>query len=150
MAIATTHKGIEWVSRLIGALLVCALGYVIVKAIITFTNPESVWEQPTMPPVSAHNMAVRGPQNFNFLTDPFNRVDPVEIESVVEVGEDAPETTLNLKLTGRTAGSNGTAILRTPDNKEGNYRLGDEIVSGVTLKAVNKDCLLYTSDAADD
>lgn len=146
MAIATTHRGIEWAARLFGALLILALGYVIVKTIITFTNPESAWEQPTIAPVSSQNMATQRSQSFNFTTDPFNRLVPAEPEALVEVGEGAPETTLNLKLTGRTAGANGTVILRTPDNKEGNYRLGDEIVAGVTLEAVNKDFIVLDVD----
>lgn len=146
MATATTHRGIEWAFRLFGALIIFALGYVIVKTIITFTNPESVWEQPTIAPISLQNTSGEGLQSFDFTTDPFNRVNPVETEVIAEVGEDAPETTLNLKLTGRTAGSNGTAILRTPDNKEGNYRLGDEIVPGVTLEAVNKDFIVLDVD----
>ena len=146
MAAATTHRGMEWASRLFGALLILALGYVIVKTVITFTNPESAWDQPTLAPILSQNTVVQGPQSFNFTTDPFNRVNPVEVEIIAEVGEDAPETTLNLTLTGRTAGSNGTAILRTPDNKEGNYRLDDEIIPGVTLKAVNKDFIVLDVD----
>lgn len=146
MAAAATDKGIEWASRLIGAFLTLALGYVIIKTIITFTNPESAWEQPTLAPVSAQNMAAQGTQSFNFTTNPFNRDVAVEIETVAEVGEDAPETTLNLKLTGRTTGPNGTAILLTPDNKEDTYRIGDEIVSGVILQAVNTDFIVLDVD----
>jgi len=146
MATATTDRGMLWAIRFIGALLILALGYVIVKTVISFTNPESVWKQPNIAPVAAQNIAVQGRQSFNFTTDPFNRDAPVEIETIADLGEDAPETTLNLKLTGRTAGSNGTAILRTPDNKEGNYRIGDEIVPGVTLQAVNKDFIVLDVD----
>lgn len=146
MAVAATNNGIDWAIRLIGAALVLAIGFVVVKAVITFTNPESVWKQPSLVPASVQSGAVGGAQNFTFTTDPFNRKAAAVVEVVVEVGEDAPETTLNLKLTGRTAGSNGTAILRTPDGKEGNYRLGDEIVPGVTLEAVNKDFLALDVD----
>jgi general secretion pathway protein C len=52
---------------------------------------------------------------------------------------DAPETTLNLKLMGvRTAtrDGDGSAILQTPDNEQRLYRVGDEVVGGVTLAAV--------------
>lgn len=146
MAAAATDKSLRWAVRLIGALLIIALGCVIVKALITFTNPESVWQQPNLAPASARSSVSSGAQNFNFTTDPFNRDVPVTVEAVVEVGEDAPETTLNLRLTGRTASSNGTAILITPDNKSGNYRLGDEIVPGVTLQAVNKDFIVLDVD----
>jgi len=146
MAIAASNKGMQWVIRLIIALLILVLGYVIVKTIITLTNPESVWKQPTLVPASTQNVTANGAQSFSFTTDPFNRTVEITPEIIAEVGEDAPETTLNLKLTGRTAGSNGTAILRTPDNKEGNYRLGDEIVPGVTLQAVNKDFIVLDVD----
>jgi len=146
MAVAATHTGMNWSFRIISAGLILALGYVLVKTVITFTNPESVWKQSAISPVSAQNVTAQGVQNFRFTTDPFNRDVKVEPEVIVAVGEDAPETTLNLKLTGRTAGSNGTAILRTPDNNEGNYRLGDEIVPGVTLQAVNKDFIVLDVD----
>jgi len=142
MAVATTQKAI----RLICAGLILALAFVFFKAVITFTNPKTVWKTPVLSPVSQQNIAITDSQNFSFETDPFNRDVAVPVEVLAEVGEDAPETTLNLKLTGRTAGTNGTAILRTPDNKEGNYRLGDEIVQGVTLQAVNKDFIVLNVD----
>lgn len=50
----------------------------------------------------------------------------------------APETSLNLVLAGirAGAGNEGAAIIRTPDNRQGLYRTGDEIVTGVRLTAV--------------
>lgn len=146
MASATTDTGSNWVVNLAGAALVLALGYVVVKSVITFTNPESVWKQSTLASVSTQNSTSVGTQDYSFTTDPFNRKKTAIIEVASELGEDAPETTLNLTLTGRTAGPNGTAILRTPDNIEGNYRLGDEIVSGVTLQAVNKEFIVLDVD----
>jgi general secretion pathway protein C len=143
---ATGHKGMTWAVRIAAALLIVALGFVIFKTVITFTNPESRWHSPMIAPASAQTPVSGGKQSFSFTTDPFNRaVEPIA-EVIAEVGEDAPETTLNLKLTGRTAGPNGTAILRTPDGKEGNYRLEDEIVPGVTLQAVNKDFIVLNVD----
>lgn len=146
MAQATSHKGMIWAVRIIGAMLVVALGFAIFKTVITFTNPESTWTSPNIAPVSAKTALSSGAQSFAFTTDPFNRSDDPIIEVAAEVGEDAPETTLNLTLTGRTAGPNGTAILRTPDGKEGNYRLEDEIVPGVTLQAVNKAFIVLNVD----
>ena len=146
MAVATTHRGMKWASRLISLGLIFAIGYFTVKTIITFANPQSAWKQPAIAPISSQNIVAQRSQSFSFITDPFNRLVPAEPEVLAEVGEGAPETTLNLKLTGRTAGANGTAILRTPDNKEGNYRLGDEIVAGVTLEAVNKDFIVLDVD----
>ena len=146
MALAASDTGANWIIRLGIAVLVLALGYMIVRTVITFTNPETVWKQPSLSPAAPQTVVSRGAQNFNFTTDPFNRA-AVDVPEVVEdFGEDAPETTLNLTLTGRMAGTDGTAILRTPDNKEGNYGLGDEIVSGVTLQAVNKDFIVLDVD----
>jgi len=146
MAGATTDKGLSWALRALAALLCLALIFLAVKTIIAFTNPESVWKQPAIASVAVQEQSVRGGQSFEFRTDPFNRSAETAPEIMTEAGEDAPETTLNLTLTGRTAGTNGTAILRTPDNKESNYRLGDEIVSGVTLQAVNKDFIVLDVD----
>lgn len=146
MSAAATDKSMGWAVRLIGTALILALGYVVVKTVITFTNPESVWQQPTLAPASAQASVSSGAQNFNFTTDPFNREMSVAVEAIAEVGQDAPETTLNLKLTGRTTGPNGTAILRTPDNKEDTYKLGDEIVPGVVLQAVNTDFIVLDVD----
>lgn len=146
MAAVAIDKRLNWVLRSVAALLCLTLIFLFVKTVIAFTNPESVWKQPAMVPVKTQATSVGAGQTFSFTTDPFNRKAQIESEIITETGEDAPETTLNLTLTGRTAGSNGTAILRTPDNKEGNYRLGDEIVSGVTLQAVNKDFIVLDVD----
>ena len=146
MAGVTTDKGLSWALRALAGLLCLALIFLAVKTIIAFTNPESVWKQPAIAPVAVQEQSVRGGQSFEFRTDPFNRSAETAPEIMTEAGEDAPETTLYLTLTGRTAGTNGTAILRTPDNKESNYRLGDEIVSGVTLQAVNKDFIVLDVD----
>lgn len=146
MTATRTAKSMTWAVRLAAATLVLVLAYVLVKAVITYTNPESVWESPALAPISGQRVQQGGAQSFTFATDPFNRDAEPALEAITAIGEDAPETTLNLKLTGRTAGINGTAILRTPDNKEGNYRLGDEIVSGVTLQAVNKDFIVLDVD----
>ncbi|WP_026942421.1 type II secretion system protein N [Hellea balneolensis] len=146
MALASSDKTINWLLRAIAAFLCLGLIYLAVKTIIAFTNPESVWKQPAIVPVTLQGQNIRVGQNFTFTTDPFNRAAETGPEMIAEAGEDAPETTLNLTLTGRTAGTNGTAILRTPDNKEGNYRIGDEIISGVTLEAVNKGFIVLDVD----
>lgn len=146
MAVAVKDNSSQWVIRLLGALMILALAYLVVKVVITFTNPETAWKQPAIVPSAVQNIPTQGRQNYSFTSDPFNRNVAIEVTAMAEVGEDAPETTLNLKLTGRTAGSNGTAILRTPDSKEGNFRIGDEVIPGVTLQAVNKDFIVLDVD----
>lgn len=146
MAVAATDKGMTWAIRLVCAALTAVLCYVLFKAVITFTNPESVWEQPNITPASVQNSASQGRQSFNFTTDPFNRDIVATPEIIAELGEDAPETTLNLKLTGQTTGVGGNAILLTPDNKSGNYQVGDEVVPGVILQAINKSFIVLDVD----
>lgn len=146
MASATSDKGMTLILRLVAGLLIALLCYVLVKAVIFFTAPESAWKPSMITPNTAQKINAQGRQDFTFATDPFNSTEIEGVSVKEQIGEDAPETTLKLKLTGRTAGPEGTAILRTPDNKENNYRLGDEIVDGVILQAVNKDFIVLDVD----
>lgn len=57
----------------------------------------------------------------------------------------APETTLDLKVFGMRAdsdGKNSSAIIETPDGKQWVYRVGDEIIPGVTLQSVEVDWVI--------
>jgi len=146
MTTAETPSSLIWMIRLIALFLLALLGYMLLRIIITVSNPESVWRQPTLGEAQKTVISSQTLKSFSFITDPFNRDITVVNSAIVEIGEDAPETTLNLKLTGRTAGPNGSAILRTPDNNEASYSLDDEIVPGVTLQAVNKDYIVLSVD----
>jgi general secretion pathway protein C len=146
MAAASTDKKGSWIIRAIIAVMAILLAFLIVRIVITFTNPESIWDSPKLAVNAPQSSALRGMQDFSFNTDPFNRTAPVSAEAVPDEGEDAPETTLQLTLMGRTTGPNGSAILRTPDNKQASYRLEEEILPGVTLQAVNKDFIVLNVD----
>lgn len=59
----------------------------------------------------------------------------------------APETTLDLKLYGVRAGQDpraGSAIVRTPDKRQGSYRVGDTIMDGVELEQVLPDRIVIS------
>lgn len=62
--------------------------------------------------------------------------------------EDAPETTLNLKLLGVLAGDNefGYAIISSGGNKIKHYGLGDDVPGGATLHAVFADRVILERD----
>ncbi len=110
------------------------IAYLFVKVVLAVTAPQSLWQgrSSASAPLPAVNVSAQ--QTFNFSQDPFHR----EAALVpVDLGRDAPETTLNLKLTGLRAGGDGAAFLQTPDNLQGVYHIGDEIISGVTLQAVS-------------
>ena len=109
------------------------------QAAVVAANPETVWVPP-LPVMSAGPAAVGERAAIDTSLDIFNRGAEVEDEPIAAtVGEDAPETTLDLVLKGRRAGPNGAAIIQTPDRKTDNYYIGDGIVDGVTLEAVNID-----------
>ena len=55
----------------------------------------------------------------------------------MELLEDAPETTLNLKLVGIV--SESTATFRLSDGKDKAVRIGEEVMNGVTLLRTSKD-----------
>lgn len=76
--------------------------------------------------------------------DPFYR-DNKSTASLPQKAEMAPETTLNLKVFGMRAdlgGESSSAIIQTPDGKQSSYYLGDEIIPGVTLEAVEIDYVI--------
>lgn len=137
-----TFKTLNLPLRLLGLILVALFFFVLTKIIITLTNPESLWTQSvtTAPVVTRTASSI---QSFSFSTDPFNgETQAVEVEEEVVIGADVPETTLNLKTTGHIAGEKGSANIRTPDNKEAAYRIGDEVISDVFLKALHKDFIV--------
>ena len=146
MAVASTNKTGAWIIRAVFTLMLFLLAFFIMRIVITVTNPESIWKSPKLAGDVMQASSVRGTQNFSFKTDPFNRAAAIAIDVVPDEGQNAPETTLQLTLTGRTTGPNGSAILRTPDNKEATYSLEDEIITGVFLKAVNKNFIVLDVD----
>ena len=132
--------------RSVGALqlglgLVCV--YFLSRAAITFFAPESIWQAPPAVGIingqNAPAQSARLDPNF----DAFHR-DNIVTDEVIEIGTDAPETTLNLRLVGRRAGEDGSAILQTADKTQKVFRIGEDIMDGVTLKAVHADYIVLS------
>jgi general secretion pathway protein C len=71
------------------------------------------------------------------LLDPFRRSAAIGDAGPVEA-VDAPATTLNLLLVGvRSEGDGvGVAIIQTPDNQQRRYVVGDAVLDGATLAAI--------------
>lgn len=141
MAKSNTSKGVAHYV-IVGAqgVLAALTVYFLVRAVVLFTTPQSIW---TVGDTSSHIQSPSRPgvQAYSFNFDPFHRdAKPASIDE----GSDAPETTLNLKMVGRRAGDGGSAIIVTPDRKQGVYRVGDEIISGVTLKTVTPDYIVLS------
>ncbi|MCR9269582.1 MAG: type II secretion system protein N [Henriciella sp.] len=77
---------------------------------------------------------------------------PFQQGAVEDIIEDVPETNLNLRLNGLRmsgeGGASGNAIIETPDGVGKNYRVGDEIIPGVTLERILSDRVIIIRDGA--
>ena len=80
-----------------------------------------------------------------------NPFDQGEVELIVQ---DVPETSLNLQLDGlrmsTEGGGAGNAIIRTPDGRGSNFRIGDQVLPGVTLERILSDRVIINRDGADE
>ncbi len=117
-------------------LLIGLALYFLARATIAFLAPESLWDAPPSTQVIAGQTSAQTGVRLNLNFDPFHRNQTI-VDDIIEVGTDAPETTLNLKLFGRRVGPKGSAVLQTSDGAQKTYSIGDEIIDGVTLKAVH-------------
>jgi|GEM_PF-886381 len=138
----TTSLKMRAVIRLTELVIFLGIVYFCVRAVLGFLAPQSLWTpviQNTQ--IAAAQTSAQSAAQFDFSTDPFHRdIAPNE----VSVGQDAPETSLSLKLYGRRAGATGSAIIETPDRVQGVFNIGDEIIDGVTLKAVNPEYVVLS------
>ncbi len=79
---------------------------------------------------------------------------PFEQGEAELVVQDVPETSLNLQLDGLRMSTEsegaGNAIIRTPDGRGKNYRIGDQIMPGVTLERILSDRVIINRDGADE
>ena len=128
-------------------LLGLAIGlglFFLVRAVLTFIEPSRAYKISDVAPsrLSASNggAATQRAAVFNPAFDAFHRGGEnivVDVAAPV-IGEDAPETDLNLTLTGLTVlgGGRGSAILRLPDGAEASYTIDDTILRNVKLEAV--------------
>lgn len=139
----TAKKTIRTATYAVYAILLALTVYFATRTVIAFTAPQSLWTNFETPLIAANAPQARNQQALNLAFDPFHRN---AANVPVDAGKDAPETTLNLKLLGRRAGPNGTAILKTPDNKQNVFSIGDEIISGVTLKSVTPEFIVLSLD----
>jgi type II secretion system protein C len=87
------------------------------------------------PAPAAAQSAAAGPIN------PFRTASaPDAPPAAADAGETLAETTLNLTLHGTWIDAKGgTAIIKTPDEKQGRFAVGDTITGGVTLERVERD-----------
>lgn len=83
--------------------------------------------------------------------DPFRMasVEPASQRAELGAGPDLAETTLNLVLHGTwVTEDGGAAFIKTPDEKQGRYSVGDTITSGVTLENIYRDQVVINRGGA--
>lgn len=131
----TTRFAAAGASTLAAVLLALAAAD-LVLAVITPVSP---------PPSQQRSDIVEGGElsaDVEVLTrrNPFAGAPEAEnaAEPLPEEDEDIPVTTAQLKLVSATPNSAGDsrAIIQTPDGRQASYRIGDQIIRGVTLQRV--------------
>lgn len=127
--------GIRLALNLCSIALVAILGWLCVRIGLGLAEPQSLYApEPIVAPsqAAAPGAAKRA---YNFSTDPFAFGEVVILP--MDLIEDAPETTLNLKLVGIV--SESTATFRLSDGRDKAVRLDEEVMNGVTLLGTAKD-----------
>ena len=118
------------------ALLALA-GWLLVRSVLGFLNPESLYEPDPVIAPSAVSVQPGQTRRYDFSSDPFTKADVAPIEEEEILTSDAPETSLDLKLKG--VATDGAASIALPGGTEKNFRIEDEIMNGVTLDDIGKD-----------
>jgi len=121
----------------IGSLvLVAVLGWLLVRIGLGVFQPKSLYAP--APIIAPSAGAATGTQiaAYDFSSDPFS-FGEIIIEPLDFIDDDAPETTLDLKLKGIV--SESTATFQMPDGKDKAVKIGEEVMNGVTLKRTAKD-----------
>lgn len=142
-----TSASLRRVSAAVQFFLLALIAYLVVKAVITYTSPEVAWKPVSHSAAQSTPARASVPRAYDFSFNAFHRE---QTAAPVDTGQDAPETTLNLRLVGVTAikdnSEGGTATLETADQNQKVYRAGAEIINGVSLKAVYGDYVLLSQN----
>lgn len=125
--------------------LMVAIGFVLASMLWTIFGPITT---PSTAPRAAAAPVEAGPSG---PIDPF-RMASAEVAPPADelgAGPDLAETTLNLVLHGTwiTEGG-GAAFIKTPDEKQGRYSIGDTITNGVTLEKIFRDQVVINRGGA--
>jgi len=122
--------------------LVATLGWLVVRSVMGVMSPQSLYApEPIVAPASSIQSNSAAP-TYDFSSDPF-RFGESEIvldDLLDDIIEDAPETTLNLKLKGIV--SESSAVFRLADGKDKPVAIDQEVMGGVTLTRTAKDFVI--------
>ena len=129
-------KAVRIILNIGSLVLVAVLGWLLVRIGLGVFQPKSLYAP--APIIAPSASAASGTQiaAYDFSSDPFS-FGEIIIEPLDFIDDDAPETTLDLKLKGIV--SESTATFQMPDGKDKAVKIGEEVMSGVTLKRTAKD-----------
>ena len=117
--------------------LLALVGWLLVRSVLGFLNPESLYEPDPVIAPSAASVQLGQTRRYDFSSDPFTKADVAPIEEEEILTSDAPETSLDLTLKG--VATDGAASIALRGGTEKNFRIEDEIMNGVTLDDIGKD-----------
>ena len=140
------EKLVTLTSRFINLLIVSAIFYLLAKSTISFISPSSAWVPLRLDIKNSESSLIPDKETFKFEVDPFNRKLTDGPITQMQIVQDAPETTLNLVLTGMISGPNGIAILKKSNEKQKSYKVGELIYPGVVLQSVQKNYIIIDVD----
>ena len=140
------EKLVTLTSRFINLLIVSAIFYLLAKSTISFISPSSAWVPLRLDIKNSESSLIPDKETFKFEVDPFNRKLTDGPITQMQIVQDAPETTLNLVLTGMISGPNRIAILKKSDEKQRSYKVGELIYPGVVLQSVQKNYIIIDVD----
>lgn len=146
-------SGFERPVRLaIEAILVVVLALIVARLVWLVTYPEesvaTFTDRPLATPLTGNSSALAISVDRTIIL----RANPFESDSAEEVLAAVPETSLNIQLDGlrmsNGEGIAGNATIRTPNGTAQNFRVGDEIIPGVTLERILSDRVIINRDGA--
>lgn len=127
------------IRRLLLGFLAILLGVILSRLFWVIVEPAGAVSQNS--PLLLYDQGNAGSTIASVDTGLLTRINPFVIGDASSdlLLQDAPETTLNLKLVGERAPSDGTggsATILTPDNKTQVFNPGDEVIPGVILDRI--------------
>ena len=128
-------KAIKIALNTASVALVVVLGWLGVRIGVGLAQPESLYQAEAIVQPSQIAPKIAASVDYDFAVDPFAFGEVVEVP--LELLDDAPETTLNLKLIGII--SESSATFRLPDGKNKPVKIGEEVMNGVTLMGTARD-----------
>ncbi len=134
--------------RIVEIALVLIAAIILVRLVWLIAAPQAsvahLQDRPLPSPISDARQSIAVDRSVLVRANPF----AAGLVAASDV-PDAPETQLNLRLTGvlmSTDAFGGSAQIITPDNQAGRYTKGSEILPGVTLERILSDRVILRRD----